>query len=46
MIWTIIVLVVGLFLGIKYAPKFVIQNNKFQISYKNSNKIRIYKNLF
>lgn len=46
MTWTLIVLAIGLVLGIKYAPKFVIQNNKFQFSYKDNNKIRVYKNLF
>ena len=46
MLWTVIVLVLGVYLGSKYQPKFFVQNNKNCFSYKNSNKIRVTKELF
>jgi len=46
MIWTIFVLIAGIFIEKRFSPRVVIQDNKFQFSYKNSVKIRIYKTLF
>ena len=46
MIWTIIILVVGIALEAKFSPRIVIKNDKLNFSYKDKHRMRVYKQLW
>ena len=46
MIWTLIILIVGISLEAKFSPRIVIKNDKVNLSYKDKQRMRVYKQLW